>query len=732
MSANPSVVARISAEDNATATLRAIAKIATQTAKEMDKTSANNLTRSLNGATRAAERHLAVLHRIGSAFKDISIGAAAYAAHRFPEVASSAIEKYRPIEREMIAMRAATHMGEAQYKAMWEQQQDLAKRYGVKPEETVRAQSVFALRDYSPEISMALAERSAVLAKALGTTGGAAGQVYEGMIMGTSQHLDSVAKAMKVAQRFGDIATIMAKHGAMKPEDIEGFWKYSAAAITTAHISPERAAAIGMLLKRENIAGEDAGNMMKQLSAHMLHPTREGRIALDAAGVDYGKFVKMDRLPSAQNIDLALQRELGVKLNAHIKQRLQHMLDSDTSGKYLDQGAFATLVREAYEHGHTGGKGGARDKAQVAKIAKDLYNAAIGSLNGDSLLNAMLSKLSPQQAMLFFGAKQGSKLAATINNLYTERKNFDELQHANGEMDRVAKERMQGVDFAMQRMQATIDAQSVKWVQANTHVIEAMSGLASKITSFGDMLGPTGKEVATMGMAAASVVERLIELGVMAKLAMAVLGKSAGTAAAGSEVAAGDAAAVGAGGAIAAISGGATGALTAGIVGLDLIKRDSERGNSWRSYFRHLFGISDPHEPAPWQPGGEWDFNRIRGSRSSSLLITENSYPADWHDKLLATLDGPRRGDLNALGVSKFGRQAFNVQGDVKGEVELMNHIVVEPSPMFLTLVSELQRVRVPLSGSLGESMPSNSGVMPSTGTIGGGLRSFKATQTGF
>ena len=43
-----------------------------------------------------------------------------------------------------------------------------------------------------------------------------------------------------------------------------------------------------------------------------------------------------------------------------------------------------------------------------------------------------------------------------------------------------------------------------------------------------------------------------------------------------------------------------------GLEMLDMAKKDAERGSPMRSKLRAMFGIDDPKEPAPWQPGGSF------------------------------------------------------------------------------------------------------------------------------
>jgi hypothetical protein len=58
-----------------------------------------------------------------------------------------------------------------------------------------------------------------------------------------------------------------------------------------------------------------------------------------------------------------------------------------------------------------------------------------------------------------------------------------------------------------------------------------------------------------------------------------------------------------------------------------------------------------------------------------------------------------------------------NVEGNVRGQVEILNKVVVEPSPMLNAIIGEAKAARVAVFGALnklGHSMTADSGVMPS------------------
>lgn len=703
---SPSVIATVGVNDHASTRLRAIADLLHKLARDFDHAGrGNGLARNFDAANRAAERHLTLLHRIKDAFKGVAIGAASYAAYKFPHMAVDAIDDFRPVEKEMLAMKVAKHISDADFETMWKQHADLARRFGVKPEETVHAQSAFALRDYSPQISMAMAENAAKLAKALGTTGDKAAMMLEGALFGTGQHIGSVEDAKRVSQRFGDIMTIMAKRGAMNAEDIEGFYKYAAAATTTARISPEQSAAIAMILKRENIRGDDSGNMLKQLAAHMLRPTNEGHVALQAAGIRYNEYLSEASRLKALNLNIALEENLGKKLSETAVARIQQAIDA---GRIADRRALAAAAVDAWnEEGPKNAKGkiSAQDLKQIAKQAQRVFDSSQGSLDGERLLSDMLGKLSGQQAMAFFGAKQGSKLASVIMQLQTELRNQDYLRNSKGEMDRVATERMTGVDAAASRYEATMEATRNDFVRANAGAIERIANIGQAAADYAGALSDQAKQIATMGATALSAVGNLANLGVSALILKrlmstapgaageAVAGAVTGAAATSSGAAAPSAWRAAQGGA----AGVAGGAIKGGVAGAGL-------GLAWEfrdDIIAKLSGL-DKQRMRDYVDMIEASFRRTPKTsfKDAFAHFRQPAAPSAAPAFSGAAPSAPQHVDVG-------------VSGTVQGEATLMNKIIVEPSPLLHAIVKEAQQVKVNLQGALGRSMPANSGVVP-------------------
>ncbi len=409
---NPQITATISAQDHASAVLKAVAQLAEKVAKDIEKTGKtdafSNMPNQLDAASLAAERHISVLGRMRDAFKGVTAAAATYAATRLPHIAADAIRQYIPVEREQIAMRAAGKYSETDMDLLRKQQTDLATKYGETPENVVRAQGEFVKRHMDAATSVAMTEQATILAKALGTSVQRGAQILEGIIFGTGHHVENAEQARELGKHFSDIAAVQNKHGAMSPDDIEAGWKYSAAATTAAHISPEAVAATQMVLKREQFSGDESGVFWRQLAARIMMPTAEGRIALDAASIKYDNYVKPGKM-NASTLNLAFAENGLKELPQEAIAALQSKVEK---GVLHDKAAFGAAVRDAYESAYGDTK--AKDLNVIGHKAGALFEASKGQVDGDKLWHDMLAKMTPQQILEYLGSKQGAKGVTAI------------------------------------------------------------------------------------------------------------------------------------------------------------------------------------------------------------------------------------------------------------------------------------------------------------------------------
>lgn len=745
MSKGPSIEATVSVVDKATATLQRMAGDIDKLARKYERLGGgSHLTGGMaphfEAATRATNTWGRSLSASLATMKQLAGLAAGLAAVKLPHAAADAVRHYLPLDRELSTMRAVGGFDEASMSRMAQQQRDLARAYGQSPEHIAHAQNEMVKRHFDAATTQAFIDKSAVLAQALGTDVGRATTALEGAIFGFGEHVKSAADAARLGQRYADISSTMAKRGAMSIDDIEGFFKYAAAGARAAGLSPEQAAAIGMVLKRENFAGEEAGVFTRQLAARIMMPTREGRMALAASGIDLSKFVDPTRR-DASALNIALGENIGKTLGPAATKALQSALDS---GKIADARGFAQSVIRYFEgdHGHQR----AKDTNALAKQATDFWKVSQGKVDGSGLWDAIVTKMSPQEAMSFLGVKQGSKAASILSQLSQLREYESGLSSGSGVTQRIAREQQTSLASAFDRLKATVEDTSNSFVKANEGALKFGAGAAQTVAKwFGDVDEGTKRAWTAAGGGAALAggafgVKSLLDLvrgnfGLSAAAtslegAAAALTRAAGVMS-GAKLPGGDAASgVAAVGAAKKSPWGALGEMALLYSGMQLYK---EKTAEW-------FGWTD-------QKRKQWDaqineraWNEIKrfmpsGGRTSDLSDNLPAYDADHlsaarsaregalsrfsglESLRSAARDGAREGSLSALFTGKDNALAHSfavggaasqpqqvevgVEGNVRGAVDIHQSLRIDPSPLFMAKMSEAQHAVAQVQGSI-------------------------------
>jgi len=744
---NPQITAVVSAEDHVSSVLRAIAQLADKVAKDLEKTGRTSALGSLPGqydvASRAAEKHLSVLHRINAAFKTIAVSAGSYAAYKFPHVAAEAVKEYLPIEKEQIAMQAAGHYSEADMALLRKQQTDLAQKYGEKPEAVVHAQSEFVKRHMDAATAAAMTEEGVKLAKAIGTTAQRGAQILEGLIFGTGHHVTTPEEARRLGKRFADIAAVQNKQGAMSPDDIDQGWKYAAAATTAAHVSPEQAAATMMILKRERFDGSESGVFLRQLGARLMMPTNEGRVALQAAGIKYDDYVGAGKL-NAKNLNLTFAENGLKELPAHEIGRLQK---SAEAGAYKTKADFGAAVRDAYTRAFEDSS--AKDLNVVGKKAGMFFEASKGQVDGAKLWEVMLQKMTSQQILEYLGVKQGAKGITAIQQIQAGKEYEDLLKNAGGTAERIAQERMQGLAAAIDRMTASYEDVKNQFVEANKPVLTALANLGTKLTGWLSSLDEAQKQTATYAAALASLAGGALGLKAAYDLSKKVLealsGKTPSAGAA--EAAAGNAARGGA-----ALAGEAAkdaapfglpflatpaGVAALGVGGIAVIAAsatpEQQKAAMSANAAPDLLNLTPKNVilngpglpgmgPGMGKPGvstlelaNEFKLREITQPKPFTPPPQDGRFDIRPHLEKVAG-DPTSHGGLTALlgAVQQINAKPVDVKvnGDVKGEAKLSMR--VDPSPLFVAKMDRVEKIA--LQGQVantGKNMSGPTGVTP-------------------
>ncbi|MBG0797101.1 phage tail tape measure protein [Methylocystis sp. L43] len=742
MSKGPSIEATVSVVDKATATLQRMAGDIDKLARKYERLGGgSHLTGGMaphfEAATRATNTWGRSLSASLATMKQLAGLAAGLAAVKLPHIAADAVRHYLPLDRELSTMRAVGGFDEASMSRMAQQQRDLARVYGQSPEHIAHAQNELVKRHFSAATTQAFIEKSAVLAQALGADVGRATTALEGVIFGYGEHVKNAADAARLGQRYSDISSIMAKRGAMSIEDIEGYWKYAAAGARSAGLSPEQAAAIGMVQKRENFAGEEAGVFTRQLAARIMMPTREGRMALAASGIDLSKFVDPTRR-DASALNIALGENIGRGLGPSATKALQSALDS---GKIADARGFAQSVIRYFEgdHGHQR----AKDTNALAKQATDFWKVSQGKVDGSALWDAIVTKMSPQEAMAFLGVKQGSKAASILSQLSQLREYESGLSSGSGITQKIAREQQTSLASAFDRLKATVEDTSNSFVKANEGALKFGAGAAQTVAKwFGDADEGTKRAWTAAGGGAtlaggAFGVKSLLDLlkgnfGLTAAAtqlegAAAALTRAAGVMS-GSKLPGEATGAVAAVGAAKKSPWGALGEMALIYSGMQLYKEKTAEWFGWtdakRKQWDSNINARAWDEIKRYMPSGRntsdlsnnlpaYDADRLSVARSAREGALSRF--SGLESLRSAARDGAREGSLSALFTGKDNAlahsfaaggaasqpQQVDVEGNVRGAVDIHQSLRIDPSPLFMAKMSEAQHAVAQVQGSI-------------------------------
>ncbi len=485
--------------DNMSGPLKQLANQAKAAAKmidlmKVDASGARNYASQIDNATAAANRHLGVIHGLKSAWKEVGHIAAGVASSVAIHKAAEAVKSYIPLEKENRYMAAVgvqrdeqgkvTSYGfnKSDMKMLLDQQREGAFKFGENPMEVAHAQMAFAQRQISAPITKIMTDQALILSKALGTSAKEAAVILEGAVFakGHTKELEDPIEARKTSKRYADMAAVMSKSGAMTPEDIVQFGKYAYSGASAAGISDETIAAIGMSLKRANMPGQESGTMVRQLASRILSPTREGRQSAIANGIDVDSFSKHGAL-SGEGLAGLLKERFGKALKPKTMKSINDGLTDEESTIAGNKGEFIKFVSDKVAS-EIGVKN-ARDRERLAKATGDYWSFKREGVDGEGFTNALLNKAGLLGLLNFLGVKQGARGMVLTGDMHT----FDENRQAvrkgveTGRSDEVAKERMEGLAFASDRLRASFEQTSNSFVKANEGWLTAMADKGSAL-----------------------------------------------------------------------------------------------------------------------------------------------------------------------------------------------------------------------------------------------------------
>lgn len=263
---------------------------------------------------------------------------------------------------------------------------------------------------------MDLTEKVTDYALAMGVTLEEAAESVTGSAL--SKRID--LKDTKAIGNFVDFLVWMAKNGAGSDEDVRQFIKYGGAPTTGARLPNEYMAAMAMILRQSGVRGDEGGVFARAAASKLVAPTKKGREALAAMGIDYNKFTTIDDM-NADGIEVILKNNFGRRMTGDIKTAVQDLIDNGelmdpetgvARSVISDSGEFVTQMSEILSplFADKKGKVAVRDANALAKALATYQKNSIDNVDATGLLHA-LAAANPSLGNLnaFFTDKQGGR-----------------------------------------------------------------------------------------------------------------------------------------------------------------------------------------------------------------------------------------------------------------------------------------------------------------------------------
>lgn len=220
-------------------------------------------------------------------------------------------------------------------------------------------------------------------------------------------------------KKYSDFLVWMSKNSGMSDEDVRQFMKYGGSPTKAADLPDEYAAAMGMVLSRSGVRGDEAGIFARAMSGKLVAPTQKGREALWSMGIDYNDFVKMPDAMNAAGLGLVMKNKFGKTLTPGMQKQVDDLMkngefvDPETGearSVASDSGEFTSRMSTILSPLFGGKKMKAQDAKALSKAIGDYWKYSIESVDTVGLFRTIMES-NPTLANLnaVFTEKQGGR-----------------------------------------------------------------------------------------------------------------------------------------------------------------------------------------------------------------------------------------------------------------------------------------------------------------------------------
>jgi hypothetical protein len=284
--------------------------------------------------------------------------------------------------------------------------------------DVVKAQTMIlqgGIRDVSQ--IMALTEKITDYSLAMGVTLEEGAETVRGSALSKRIDLSDV----KAIGTFVDNLVWMAKNGGMSDEDVRQYMKYGGGPTKGVNLPDSYASAIGMVLRRSGLRGDEAGVFARTMSSKLVAPTKKGRDALAAMGIDYNDYVSMPDAMNSDGIEIMMKNNFGKRLTPEMREAIAALMSEgeftdpetgETRSVASDSGEFTTQMSDILGSlfADKKGKVAAKDAQALSNALRDYHKYSVESVDVVGLFNAIMSS-NPTQGNLnaFFTDRQGGR-----------------------------------------------------------------------------------------------------------------------------------------------------------------------------------------------------------------------------------------------------------------------------------------------------------------------------------